>query len=361
MTQREALATQRRRRPPRRLAYVATAFVVLGLGVAMLLPILAVDVYLHRRVERLGAVNVWGYRGPTVGRPQPGEIRVVVLGGSTAFGYGLPWNESFPYYLERLLNARAAGGPRYSVVNLGAPAQGAYGFTFDLADYAYLRYQAAIFYEGYNDLGMTDLPEGVPQRDSQNDFLWRRQSPIFRFTGYFPVLPLVFREKAMALRAGGDLDAAYRGRVTFKPGLATRATATVLQTAATIADSLGKQLGALTSDSQRAAHAAPLDTHSWHHYTNSVLTAARFARDRRVKVIVVTQPYASDSHIAQQRALSAALSSSFAADAGVRYVNLGSTIDMSDRTVAYDGVHLVAKGNELIARNLVEPVREMTR
>ena len=48
--------------------------------------LLAADVYLHWRVQNAGAVNVWGYRGPVVGRKQPNEIRVVVLGGSTAFG-----------------------------------------------------------------------------------------------------------------------------------------------------------------------------------------------------------------------------------------------------------------------------------
>ena len=193
----------------------------LSLGV-----VLGVDIYLHSRVQNEGSVNVWGYRGPTVGRKEPGEIRVVVLGGSTAFGYGVPWNEAFPYYLEQMLNARAAGRPRYTVINLGAPAQGAFGFTFDLDDYAYLQYDAAILYEGYNDLGRTDLPNAVPPRDTPNALLWRRQSPIFRATGYFPVLPLVFREKAMLLTSGGDLDAAYTGRVVFKPGLATRATAT---------------------------------------------------------------------------------------------------------------------------------------
>ena len=75
-----------------------------------------------------------------------------------------------------------------------------------------------------------------------------------------------------------------------------------------------------------------------------MLTATRFARDRGVKVIVVTQPYASDTHVAQQRALSAALSSTFGSDGGVRYVNLGPTINLRDRAMAYDGVHLVAKG-----------------
>jgi hypothetical protein len=360
----DALSAPRSRRRPRTLAYVAAALVVAGLGVALLLPVLACDIYLHHRVQNLGAVNVWGYRGPTVGRPRPGETRIVVLGGSTAFGYGLPWNEAFPYYLEQMLNARATAGARYSVVNLGAPAQGAYGFRFDLADYAYLRYQTAIFYEGYNDLGMQGLPESVPERHTQNRLLWRRQSPVFRATGYFPVLPLVFREKAMALRAGGQLDAAYRGRVIFKPGLATRATAAVLETAAAITDVLGTPPpGALTADLDAAQGkmSGALDTDTWRQYTDSVVTATHFARARGVTVVVVTQPYASDIHIAQQAALRSALTSAFGSDAGVRYVNLGAVVNLRDRAIVYDGVHLAAKGNELIARHLVDPVLDVMR
>jgi hypothetical protein len=323
--------------------------------------LLAVDVYLHSRVQNVGAVNVWGYRGPTIGRKKEKEIRVVVLGGSTAFGYGVPWNESFPYSLDRMLNARATAGRSYRVVNLGAPSQGALGFRFDLADYAYLQYDAAILYEGYNDLGATDLPDAVPPRYAPNDLLWRRQSPVFRATGYFPVLPLVFREKAMVLLSGGNLDAAYRGHAEFKPGFVARASASVLRTAAAITERAGSALGGLTGGTQSAATLpAGLDTVTWRQYTDRVLAAVHFARDRSVNVIVVTQPYGSASHMVQQRALAQALQAAFGNDARVKYVNLGSSIDLKDRRVAYDGLHLVATGNERIASLLVEPVLALT-
>src|SRR5215471_9014105 len=189
----------------RKRALFAGVAVSLSVGVVTVL-LLGVDAYLHSRVQRDGGVNVWGYRGPTIGRKAANEIRIAVFGGSTAFGYGVRWNEAFPYYLESLLNRAARGRRRYTVVNLGAPAQGAFGFQFDLADYAYLQYDVAILYEGYNDLGATDLPEAVPPREAVNTLLWRRQSPVFRATGYMPILPLVFREKAMKLRSGGQLD-----------------------------------------------------------------------------------------------------------------------------------------------------------
>jgi lysophospholipase L1-like esterase len=330
----------------------ATALGASILGVGCLL---AIDVYLHSRVQNVGGVNIWGYRGPTIGRKRADENRVVVLGGSTAFGYGVPYNEAFPYYLEQMLNARNGG--RYRVVNLGAPSQGAHGFSFDLADYRYLEYDVAILYEGYNDLSLKDRPGGASMADGRNEFLWRRQSPVFRLTGYFPVLPLVLREKAMQMRAGGDLNAAYGGRASFQPGLATRATAGALERAAAIADRLGLQVGSFAGDPHRVGGAADHDDFvTWRDYTDRVCDAVRFVRAHGVAAIVVTQPYISDSHIQQQRALASAVAIAFGTDPGVRYVNLGATINLRDRTIAYDGLHLVARGNEVIARQLVDPV-----
>jgi hypothetical protein len=316
-----------------------TAVVVFVLGTASLI---AVDVYLHSRVQNLAGVNVWGYRGPTVGRKEGNETRVVVLGGSTAYGYGVPYTEAFPSYLQQLLNGR--GTTRYRIVNLGALSQGAYGFRFDLADYAYLHYDIAILYEGYNDLRMRDRPGGAALPDGPNDLLWRRQSPLFRLTGYFPILPLVFREKAMQLRAGGDLGAAYHGRVAFQSSLATRATADALDRAAAIADRLGFDVGPFSGDAARIPTGTEQeDTTTWHQYTTRVLDGVTFARQLGAAVIVVTQPYISDAHVRQQRALASALALAFPADPAIQYVNLGTTVDLRDRAIAYDGLHLVAE------------------
>jgi hypothetical protein len=71
---------------------LTTAGVEFVLGVASLM---AIDVHLHARVDNLAGVNVWGYRGPTVGLKQPNEIDVVV--GRTAFGYGAEYTEAFPF------------------------------------------------------------------------------------------------------------------------------------------------------------------------------------------------------------------------------------------------------------------------
>ena len=202
----------------KRLAF-ATIAVVLSL-VGSFCMIVATDVHLHHKAEKYAGVNIWGYRGPSVARKQRGEHRLVVLGGSAAFGYGVNWDEAFPAQLEADLRPRSRDHAPVTVVNLAYSSQGAYSFKFALKDYLSLDYDAAILYEGYNDLG------GAP-----NEYVGRRESPVYRLTGYYPVLHIALQEKAMALRSGGDIDAAYRGKTVFRPGLAARATAGTLDAA----------------------------------------------------------------------------------------------------------------------------------
>src|SRR5665213_2251241 len=116
----------------RRWIFAAVA-VAIAIGVSTA-TLLAVDVYLHGRYERSAGFNVWGYRGDAVGKKQPDEYRVVVLGGSAAYGYGVSADEAFPAVLERLLQARTASA-HFTVVNLAYNNEGAYSFKTPLQDY----------------------------------------------------------------------------------------------------------------------------------------------------------------------------------------------------------------------------------
>ncbi|MEO8679335.1 MAG: SGNH/GDSL hydrolase family protein [Vicinamibacterales bacterium] len=332
-------------------------FAAVAVGtVAMLtvLAFLAADVYVHQRTQDIAGVNVWGYRGAPRGAKRPGEHRVVMIGGSTVFGWGLPVHESIPAYLERRLNAAAADrSPRFSVINLGAPGEGAYGFAYELADYAYLDYDLVCFYEGYNDLG----PFTIRGRD--NYLLWRRESPVFRLTGYYPILPLVLREKATAMLQGGSISA-DPSRVTFTPGLATRATAGAFRAAAQITNRLGGQVGGLSPVPPNPPVVEECGG-LWKHYCGSVRAAVAWALARDKRVMFVTQPYISDAHIDQQANVAAMLRAAFGREPRFRYVNLGGVVDMTNRDLAYDGLHLIASGNDTVASHLVDPVMELVR
>jgi hypothetical protein len=347
------------RRSPRRTA----AFIALAAALALAVSLggmLAVDVVLHGRFVKTGGVNVWGYRGPVLPRKAAGERRVVVVGGSSAFGYGVSWQEAIPARLDAKLNARGRG--RYSVVNLAYNNEGAYSFRYTLEDYLYLDYDAAILYEGYNDL------MGDPAAPNMSVF--RRESPIFRLTGYLPILPIVFREKAAALLHGGDINQLYiesrtGKRVVFDASVADRVKAGALNAAASFGDAIDRELGTLSP------HARPsIDTpaasgcrYPWAEYCQSVLNGVDFALAHGKRVLVVTQPYLLGQsrvrHRQQQEALVGALRRRYAARHEVEYFDAGPIVDVANPALSFDRMHLTAPGNDRVATALVSPVVDL--
>ena len=335
-----------------------------SIAIALLLStaaLLGLDIYLHHRVQFSAGVNVWGYRGEPVGRKKRNEARVLALGGSTTFGYGLPWDQSWPYYLEeRVNNARRRQGTAapVTVVNLGVPTDSARTFVATLNDYAYLRGDIAIFYEGYNDLGLdTNPPKNTTNPAVSHYLAWRHQSPIFRWTGYFPIFPLVLNEKASILLRGRI--GTEREEVRFRPDLATRATAAAMKEAADIGVSLERRLGKLTDVDVQKSQMVDADCGRWSQYCGAVQDAVQNALAHHQQAIVVTQPYFSDLHVEQQRALASMLGRRFGGDARVRYVNLGRLLDLRNPRVAYDGLHLVAGANMQVADAIVPALLEM--
>ena len=333
----------------KRLAFAGAA-IILAIGAAFSV-LLCADLYLHRRAERLAGVNIWGYRGPRIPGKRTGEHRLVVLGGSAVFGYGVNWTDAFPAQLEADLRPLLMVQAPLSVVNLGYNSQGAYSFRFTLDDYQSLDYDAAILCEGYNDLG-----------DAPNEYVGRRESPVFRLTGYYPVLHIALQEKAMALRNGGDIDAAYRGKTVFKPGLAARTTAGALDAAAVVTRSLNAELDRFSQVPAAAVTYADVHVEDvgcaprWAHYCASVHDAVRFVLDHRKKVLIVTQPYVSDAHRQQQRELRSMLRARFGSNPDVGYADLGDAMKLPDPHLAYDGMHMTVAGNSIMASRLVAPI-----
>lgn len=333
----------------RKLLYGVTAFVLVVVVAAA--GLLALDIVLRRRAQAFG-LNAWGYRGPTVGRKHAGELRIAALVGSTVFGYGLPWQDAWPRLLEQRIDEKRPGA---TVVNLGVPRDSAATFVATLDDYAYLQSDVVIFYEGYNDLETRQDAERN-RRTVANYLSLRHQSPIFRWTGYLPVLPLVLNEKAMALTHGGDVAAGYGAReIVFQPGLAARATAGALKATADIEVALEERFGKLTDDGSMTSSYDD-SCGRWSRYCGAVLNAVRVARQRGERVVVAGQPYLSDLHVDQQTALEASIRREFGGDPGVRYVGLGRLVDLHDPQLAYDGLHLTRAGNDRVAAALAPVV-----
>jgi lysophospholipase L1-like esterase len=341
----------------RRWAFIGAA-VLLSILVP-LAALLGADAFLHTRFQRTGGVNIWGYRGPVAHRKQAGEHRIAMLGGSSAFGYGVGWTEAIPARLESKIRG---AGERASVVNLAYNNEGAYSFRFTLADYLYLDYDLAILYEGYNDL------MGDPRKP--NFSVFRHESPVFRVTGYLPILPLIFREKAASMLYRGNIGQMYEEartgkKVVFDASLADRAKAGALNATAAVGDAIQQQLGRMSPEPPPSipspnASGCP---YPWAEYCQSVLTAVEFGLQHDRRLLVVTQPYllgnSGARHESQQQAMADALRRRFGADRRVAYFNAGAIVDLTDPALSFDQMHLTALGNERVASALAAPVREL--
>ena len=337
-------------------------FTLTAVGLASLVTsaaLLSVDVFLHRRFERSAGYNVWGYRGPSVGKKLHGETRIAMLGGSSAYGYGVTWDQAIPALLEQALRARPAMPP-VSVVNLGYNNEGSYSLRFTLEDYRWLDYDLVVLYEGYNDLHYNP-----PEANFQ---VFRRESPVFRLTGYLPIFPIIFREKAAALVAGG-LANAYSPdqKAIFRPGLSARGAAGFLNAAASVGNVLENQLGML---SEAPARSMPDDAQTgcawpWTFYCRSMLVATDYALSRGAKVLVTGQPHLPPDtsgftrHRQQQEQLVGMLQRKYTNDARVRYFALDKVVDVTNEKLSFDSMHLTKEGNQVVASTLADPVSEM--
>lgn len=289
------------------------------------------DFYLHRK----HGVNLWGYRGPAVGRKQPGEKRVAVFGGSTTWGYGLALGQDFPAQLQRQLSNANAAGP-INLLNLGFNNEGAYSFNYTMNDYDYLNYDAVVIYSGYNDLAAPNL------------YVFRHRSPVFLWTGYLPLLPALTADKISAWQqtASGKPE-----KTVFRPpDLNERATQLEKQ--------IGNLSGVSVPGSQSTNGTCPAE---WQFYCDHIYAATELALKNGKRVLIVGEPYISDKHVNQQAALENMIRARFNGQTKVRYLSLGRVIDLRDRSLCWDGMHLTDEGNRRIAEALVKPVLELIK
>jgi len=67
-------------------------------------------------------INAHGFRGRDVAdRPAPDRLRIVAIGDSMAFGWGVPEQDTFLSYMARRFRREHTAGPRLEIVNLGVP------------------------------------------------------------------------------------------------------------------------------------------------------------------------------------------------------------------------------------------------
>ena len=331
--------------PSGRRRYFATAAILLS-AVFTASFVVGLDLYLHHRFAESGGYNVWGYRGPIAGRKRPGERRLAMLGGSVTFGFGVRADETIPSNLQQRLNA--AGGAPVTVVNLGWNSEGAYSLPFTLKDYEYLDYDAAILYSGYNDLVF-------------NNQVFRHESPLFRLTGYLPILPIVPIREWLHL---SNLAETKGGRVVFRPTLQDQYASEAADTALRISQTLDRELARFTAEEEhftpQSVKLRPGDelcAKPWGYYCRSVRDAAEWMVSRGKQVFIVTEPWRSEQHHEQQTALRGMVERRFAGNLLVHLVDMGTSVDLRDPRLCYDGLHLTPAGNAQVADRLAPEIR----
>jgi hypothetical protein len=292
---------------------VFAALAVETVMLAFLLTIVA-DQIAHTHVEKLGGVNVWGYRGPVLHQKKANEVRIVVTGGDLAFGWGVAASEAMAPSVRELVSRRVdrPGQPDRRVTGVTAAAQGlapaAYASWIDR--FAYLRPDVICI-----------VVDPIGHVFVQSAFLPARRSRASMF-GYSPILPLVLQEKgtlvhSSLLRLAGDTLAA--------------------------ADA------ALGVRENRDAAAIVQGTD----YTSSIDAAVRAGlRSSTGGVVVVLSP-SSDN-----RRVKAEMASSFAGER-VRLVDLGDDPRMLATTLRLDGFNFSAAGHSVAAENVAPAVLEL--
>jgi len=313
---------------------------------APVLALLVLDFHFHEKFNNYSmGYNIRGYRGPLLGPKPKGGHRVVVLGGSTAAGYGVGVDQTMPAFLGRALKTNFTNSA-VDVANLGWNVQGVYSFPFTIESYADLKPDLWVFYIGYTDAGI-------------NTFDWRKDSLCFRLTGYMPIWPLIFREKAMALLSGGNLDQMYRDpKIVFTPALSSKIVGTALHGTVNAVEGMEKILERWAqqkpSPNKGGRTVEPQDAFSFYlHWVDQSIQRALSISDG--SVLLLGQPRIGDWHASQQKALHEFFLRHYADHSRVFYLDMALAIDLKDRNLAPDGMHLSSQGNEILAKK-VSPV-----
>jgi len=285
------------------VALIAEAVAIAALAVV------ALDIVAHRRVERLGGVNVWGYRGPVMRQLQANEIRVALAGGDLAFGWGVAASETMAYGVRQLVALRIdqPGRPLQPVtaVNIGAAGLPISDYARWIDRFAYLRPRIICL-----------VVDPIGRRNTARWQLPDRRSLVFAAFGYSPILPLVLEEKGAI--ANGRLIA-----------------------------SAGRLAAALDHAAQPAAATNGGGS------ADELTAAVRAARAAASGVVVVTPPL-TGPNAAADIALHTAVEARFAGDPRVQFVALGDDPSMYDVDTTLDGFHFGAGGHAAAAA-LVAP------
>jgi len=302
--------------------------------------IISLDLYYHKKLSRSAGLNWQGYRGRVVGEKKKNEIRIVLLGGSCAFGYGALPEVSISSHLEKKLNVlMKANNIEISVVNLAYNNESAVCYKSTLKSYECLNPDIILLYSGYND----SSPGFSYYRDENQCF--RNSQIIFRLTGYMPILPLAIKEKYFKLRYG-DIGMGYKEDEVW--GVIERVFSF---------DLVDKEV----LDKKGKLEDAQLEEAAIKSYIGYIDDIFQLCLDKDRGFIFIRQPWTGKSVFPNrmQERLRHHLKKYEGIDKFI-YVNLLNIFQkQKPKEFFVDGLHLTGKGNERVADALTKPMISM--
>jgi hypothetical protein len=321
---------------------------LVGVEVAAIAVVLtvALDMRAHARVETQGGVNVWGYRGPVAHQRQPNEIRVVVVGGTRAFGWGLPAS-ALVAEIRRVImlttDRRGAALRPVVVINLGRMGALPASYPETIEHYSYLRPDFICLYD---DLGVSG---GSATSGTGGT------SAVFELTGYAPALPLALREKGLVWRFG-EVRSGYVP-VGLRPGggisLVRSAAGLLIQTVGDTldtADRLAARILARHRDLPDRRTGTDVDAAA---YSEAMMKAIATAHAAARGVVVVLSPPETGQQAANRRALDGDLAPAAGAEPWLRVVDLGIDARLAaDVTLRIDDWNYASAGVALVANRI---------
>ncbi|HMF98153.1 MAG TPA: hypothetical protein VKE96_27820 [Vicinamibacterales bacterium] len=291
-------------------AVIAVAIVEAVLTAVMVT--IALDIYAHRRVEEFGGVNIWGYRGAVAPQRQQNDIRIEVVGGTRAYGWGEPAG-SLGSQIRRLMllaiDRPGAVVRPVTVVNVGRLGALPDSYPGVIEHYAYLQPEIICIYD---DLGVRG---GEPAE----------RSAIFELTGYAPALPVVLAEKGKAWRYG----TVSRG---YSLPSGSSSTSGPTRIAGTALEAVGDGLAAVDAGAARLLRSAPAAGP----YADAMMTAIDAAHRRAQAVILVLSPAETPGQRHNAAALRQRLPDAAAAS-WLRIVDLDTEPRLRRDDLRYDG------------------------
>jgi lysophospholipase L1-like esterase len=112
------------------------------------------------------SINSFGLRGPEISVPKPPHtVRIVGVGDSITFGYGIAEEETFLSLLQTKLNRTSGGEVRYEVVNAGVEGTGLdYYYHFLTTNAPKLQPDIVLVNLCLNDIAIYSDSGGKPER-----------------------------------------------------------------------------------------------------------------------------------------------------------------------------------------------------